>query len=470
VDPVRREAAWSPQEFELFASIDDPARREDSEVKVLTETFLGRIPRWQEEINAFITVMSESALGEADAADRARATHPGRGPVQGMVIGVKDDIDVAGVRCTVGSDLLRNYIPHVDARVVRSLRVGGAVVLGKLLLSEFALGSTCDNVHYGPVRNPWDPTRYPGGSSGGSAAAVAADLCIAALGSDAGGSIRIPAALCGVSGMRPTFGSVPSDGAHEIAPSLETIGPLARLVTDLARLYLTIGLPNAERRSAIETVARGEAADVGGLRIGVPRAFFFEEVESDVIRAVTRAADALAELGADVTDVDLPGAEATIPAGKRMIVTEAYAIHEQNLNVAAEHYGLEVRQRMLTGRDVTGSQLARDYRACRLWAQQLNRVFAGVDVVLTPTVGFAAKPMAGTSMLAETAKLSRLTMPFSVAGGPSLSVPCGFTSDGLPIGAQLAAAPWRDDLVLLVGAAYQSATDWHRRRPDAPGW
>jgi aspartyl-tRNA(Asn)/glutamyl-tRNA(Gln) amidotransferase subunit A len=448
--------------------IDEPARREVSGVRDLTETFLARIPRWQEKINAFITVMSESALAEADALDSARATQSGREPVQGMVVAVKDDIEVADVRCTVGSALLRNYVPRVDAGVVRSLRAGGAVILGKLLLSEFALGSTCDNAHYGPVRNPWDPRRYPGGSSGGSAAAVAADLCVAALGSDAGGSIRIPAALCGVSGMRPTFGSVPSEGAHEIAPSLETIGPLARLVTDLARLYLTIGLPSPERRSVIEAVAYGEGAEVRGLRIGVPRTFFFDEVDGEVVHAVRRAADALALLGADLTDIDLPGADATIPAGKRMIVTEAYAIHEKNLDVAGECYGVEVRERMLTGRDVTGPQLARDYRACRLWAQQLNRAFAGVDVILTPTVGFGAKPMSGTSMVEETAKLSRLTMPFSVAGGPSLSVPCGFTSGGLPIGVQLAAGPWRDDLVLLVGAAYQRATDWHRRRPEMP--
>jgi aspartyl-tRNA(Asn)/glutamyl-tRNA(Gln) amidotransferase subunit A len=455
----------------LLDVIDRPELRSSVTSRELTEAFLARIATWQDRINAYFTVTPELALRQAEAVDAAARQGERIGPLHGLVVGVKDDIDLAGVPCRVGSSFLRDNVPDQDAAVVRRLRAAGAIFPGKLGLSEFALGSTCDNVHYGRVANPWDPARYPGGSSGGSGAALAADLCVAALGSDAGGSIRIPAALCGVSGLRPTQGSVPAQGSHVISWSTETIGSMARSARDVARLYDAIRTPsNSLPAGALDGLIADREVDLRGVRVGVPAHYFFDGVDADVAAAVRSLVDQLALLGADVREVRLPGADATVEACKYMILADAYAIQRERLEEAPELFGDEVRERLLLGRDVSGARIARYYEDARTFTRQLDFAFDDVDLVVTPTVGFVAQPAEGARMLEETTRLSLLTVPFSVTGVPAMSIPCGLSDDeGLPIGAQIVGARGRDDLVLSAAVAYQDATDWHRRRPEAPG-
>lgn len=462
--PADREAFSAPAPLAVPGVASDSQGLSAAE---LVQQYLERIELWQPKINAFVTVTGDLAERQARATDEALARHDPRGLVEGMIVAVKDDIDVAGVRCTVGSTFFRDRIPSTDAEVVARLVRSGAIVIGKAGLSEFALGSTSDNAHWGPVRNPWDPARYPGGSSGGPGAALAADLCEGALGSDAGGSVRVPAALCGVSGLRPTYGLIPPVGSMEIAPSIETIGPMARSVTDVARLFAVISQPAGDAPKNI--VAADDAVGIEGLTIGLPKTFFLDDVEEDVGTAVSALAADLASLGARVREIELPTMEPIVEAVRIILVTEAFALHESRLIAEPDGYGTEVRTRMLLGKDVGGAQLARAYSTCREWTRTLSEVWRTVDIILTPTVGFCAKPFEGAGMIAETAKLTRLTVPFSCTGVPSLSIPCGF-SDGLPIGAQLVAPRHRDDMLLRVGIEYQKITDWHRRRPNPSSW
>jgi aspartyl-tRNA(Asn)/glutamyl-tRNA(Gln) amidotransferase subunit A len=341
------------------------------------------------------------------------------------------------------------------------------VLVGKLMLSEFALGSTSANVHYGDVRNPWNPERIPGGSSGGPAAAVAADCCIAALGSDGGGSIRIPAALCGVTGFCPTRGSISPDGSYPIVPTTETLGPLARSVGDVARVFAAVcQQPRGVGGAMLDGLLNDGVPDIRSLRVGLPRPHFFDDLQPEVAAAVEAVTQQLAALGAEVRDVEVDDAAEIVSIGRTIIVVDGYAIHEERLRTAPEGYGAEVRERLLLGRDVTGAQFARMLEQARAFGRRLDALFDEVDILLTPTTDRVACEREGAGMIEESRRLSRLTLPFSVSGSPALSVPCGFDRNGLPIGAQFVGRRWCDDVVLRAGAAYQQATDWHRRRPS----
>jgi aspartyl-tRNA(Asn)/glutamyl-tRNA(Gln) amidotransferase subunit A len=453
----------------VLAAVDDPPQRSNLSVRALTEGLLDRVDKWQPYVNAFVTVTRESALREADDADQTRAQGVVRGAAEGLVIGVKDDIEVAGVRCTIGSSFFREYIPARDAEVVRRLRASGAVLLGKLMLSEFALGSTSANIHYGDVRNPWNPALIPGGSSGGPAAAVATDCCIASLGSDGGGSIRIPAALCGVTGLCPTRGSISPDGSYPIVPTTETLGVLARSARDVARVFAAVcKQPRGRGEPMLGDLLNDGVPDIRSLRVGLPRPHFFDDLQPDVAAAVEAVAQQLAALGAEVRDVEVEGAAEIVPVGRTIIVVDGYAIHEERLRTAPEGYGAEVRERLLLGSDVNGAQFARMLEQARQFSRHLDTLFDEIDILLTPTTDRVACERDGAGMIEESRRLSRLTLPFSVSGSPALSVPCGFDRNGLPIGAQLVGPRWCDDVVLRAGAAYQQVTDWHRRRPSLP--
>ncbi len=434
------------------------------------ERCLARIHQTQSSINAFITVMDEQARADALASDRVSPSDRRPGQLAGVAVAIKDDIDVAGVPCTVGSAVYRDRVPALDATVVRRLREAGAVILGKVGLNEFAYGVTCDNAHFGAIRNPWDPARIPGGSSGGSAAAVAADMCAAALGSDAGGSVRVPAALCGVTGLRPTWGTIPAQGTHQISWAIETVGPIARSAVDVARVLSVVAdPPAAERSDALQAVIRGEVSSLAGVRVGLVGGFFSEAADPEVAGATRRMADRLQELGAAVSEVQLSNPQEAVEAGAVIIRADALAIHEQLLRAHAADYSADVRRRLELGAEISGLQLARAYEAGRRWSRRVARALADVDVLLTPTVPDEAPLREGADMIAQTEGITRFTLPFSLTGVPALSVPCGLTARGLPIGAQLVASAGRDDLLLGVGAAYQSATDWHQHRPAGAG-
>lgn len=456
---------------ELQAAIDDPGRRADVGAVELTEAFLARIDATQESVRAFITVTHDLARADAERVDRAREQGE-RLPLDGMPLAVKDNIDVGGALRTVASRHFEAFVPDEDAEVVRRAREAGAVVLGKAFLHELVYGATCTNPFYGQCRNPWDLDRIPGGSSGGSGAALAADLCIGAFGTDTGGSIRIPAHLNGVSGLRPTFGTLSSRGVFPISWSFDTVGPMARSMRDVARLDAVmrgydVRDPRAVDRGTGDHVEAIEAG-IAGVRIGVPREFFFDGVDPEIAGLVTAAADCLADLGAEVFELALPGAEEAYEICTLLIRADALALHRRRLDEQPELFGDEVRERLRLGEAVTGWEYARMVERMYEWRRDMRLRFReDVDLILTPAANAVAPPIEGAGMIATTAQLTRFTYPWSLAHLPAVSVPCGFTEAGLPVGLQLAADQYRDSLLLRAGIAYQDVTDWHRRRPPA---
>lgn len=454
---------------ELRAAIDDTERRAAVSAVELADAFLERIDETQSSIRAFITVTHDLARADAERVDRER-DRGRRLPLDGMPIAVKDNIDVGGIRRTVASKFFEHHVPAQDADVVRRVREAGAVIVGKALLHEFVYGATCTNPFYGQCRNPWDLDRIPGGSSGGSGAALAADLCIGAFGTDTGGSVRIPAHLNGISGLRPTFGTVSNRGTFPISWTFDTVGSMARSMRDVARLHAVMrGYdavdPRAGRPLEDDPL---EALDEGieGVRVGVPEHFFFDGVEPQVAQLVRDAAEQLAGLGADVFELSLPGAEEAYEICTLMIRADALALHRERLDEHPELFGDDVRERLRLGEAIRGWEYARMVERMYEWRRDVRLRFqTDVDLILTPTANAVAPPIEGAEMIATTAQLTRFTYPWSLAHMPAVSIPCGFTSGGLPVGMQLGADRYEDALLLRAGIAYQAVTDWHRRRP-----
>jgi aspartyl-tRNA(Asn)/glutamyl-tRNA(Gln) amidotransferase subunit A len=434
-----------------------------------TSTYLERIEARDGSIGAFWTVDAEGALAQARRADAALQAGRQLGALHGLPVALKDNIDTAGLRTTNGAAFHADRVPDADAEVTRRLRDAGAVILGKVAMHELAFGATSQNEHHGACRNPWDTERVPGGSSGGSGAAVAAGLCAAALGTDTGGSVRIPAALNGISAIRPTSGRISIRGVFPITWTLDTVGPMARTVSDLAALLEVLAGydPGDPLSLDAPTESYGDAFGKGidGLRIGLPRSFFFEDVDRDIVRLVEAAAEVLASVGATVDEVDLTGAEDAVEAATTMIRAEALAIHRQRLAEDPGAFGDDVRQRLLLGETVSGTDYGEARQRARLWRRRVDDALEHVDVLLTPSTGTTAPP-AESEMIETTRRLVRLTYGWSLAGLPALSIPCGFSDSGLPVGLQLAAAPLAEATVLRAGAVYQHATEWHLREPE----
>ena len=415
--------------------------------------------------------MPESALSEAEAIDRARGQGAVGGLLAGVPISVKDCIDVAGTPCTNGSTFFADYVPENDALIVQRLREAGAVILGKTNLHEFAYGSTTQNPHYGSTRNPWDLDRIPSGSSGGAGASVAAQMCVGAVGSDTGGSVRTPAAINGVTGLRPSMGSIPMTGSFtRICPAIDTVGPLGESVEIVARMFAVMaGYDDHDlysvRREQPDFLGRLDNS-IKGTRIGLPRKFFLENLEEGVGSAVEAAAQQLAALGADIVDVELEGAESAQQSVMPMVWADAYQYHRERAETSPAQFGQDVLDRILLGQDITGYEYAAALRAREGWNRIVDRALEQVDVILTPTTPITAPLVEESSdMLSITHHLTRFTYLFSWAGLPGLSVPCGFTSAGMPIGMLLNGRPWEEALLFQIGHSYQNDTDWHNRRP-----
>lgn len=455
-------------EDELRRLIDEPGLRAEVSATALAETFLERIAE-RDAFNAVLTPTPRVARDDARRADAARA----RGmplPLDGMPILIKDNIDVAGERCTVGSKLFYDRVAENDAFVIERLRNAGAVILGKSFLHEFAFGATSNTI-LGTCRNPWDPARIPGGSSGGSGAALAADFAVGALGTDTGGSVRLPAAFNGVTGLRPTHGAVSNRGVHPLSPSFDTVGPMARSAGDVGALFGAMaGYDPGDtwsRRIPAEAFAQHDG--VRGLRIGLIEGFFFEGADPQIAALVRAAAASLAELGARVSTLHLPDAEEAYDAATVMARAEACATYAQYLNDPRAVMGEDVRARFELGRSLSGADYADALETAMRWRRRLGHIFAEeADLLLTPTVPIPTPLVDGIDTLEATTVLTRSTYPWSLAGIPAVSFPCGFRDDGMPAGVQVAAAPFREDLVLAAAAAYQTVTDWHRRRPVIP--
>lgn len=437
----------------------------------LTAAYIDRIRRLDGAVGAYITVMEERALDRARSLDETFARH-GRpvGALHGLPVAVKDNIDTAEVLTTAGSAFFAARVPDHDATVVERLSAAGAVVVGKTALHEFAFGGTTQNPHHGFCRNPWDLDRIPGGSSGGSGAALGASLCAAALGTDTGGSVRIPGALNGVTALRPTRGSVSARGVFPVSWTLDTVGPMARSATDVAELFESITGYDADDPGSLAGTQQPTLGDEGlrALRIGVPRGFLFDEVDPEVDAAVRLAAEALAGLGATVEEIEVPGAAEAVDVATRIIWAEALAVHRRRLEQDPGRFGDDVRRRLGSGQALTGADYAELRQEARIWARAVASMLSHVDLVLGPVTAIVAPLAEGAETIETTRRLTRFTYGWSLAGVPAISLPCGFSSEGMPIGMQLAAAAWRDRTLLDVGIAYQRVTDWHTREPAFP--
>ncbi len=465
-----------------FASIEEVTAlfrgRKLSPVE-LAKIMLDRVERLNPKLNAYITVTAENALAQAKKAEaelfapRGRQGHCDRGPLHGIPLSLKDNIYTEGIRTTAGSKILSGFVPGHDAAVVTLLKKAGAVFLGKTNMHEFAYGVTTNNPHYGPARNPWDLERIPGGSSGGSAAAVAAGLCYASIGTDTGGSVRIPAALCGIVGLKPTIGRVNVDGIIPLSPRLDCVGPLARTTGDAAILLDPIFLRG--RGEPRLTSGRKTAAKSRKFTLGLPREFFFDVVSDDVRTVFEVAVDSFRARGAETKEVSLPLLRESEHAGNQIAWAEATHYHEQSGSFPAHaaDYGEDVRTRLEMGAKVPATAYLEALHLRAKFIQQLHLAMndADIDALVVPTTPIAA-PLIGeeTTRIREKdhptrALLLRLNRPANLAGVPAVSIPCGFTSAGLPVGLQLIGAVTDELLLLEIARTYERTTDWRFRRP-----
>jgi aspartyl-tRNA(Asn)/glutamyl-tRNA(Gln) amidotransferase subunit A len=444
------------------------ARRELSPVEV-ARAHLGRIARVDPKLNAYLTVTEDRALAEAAAAEREIAAGRSRGPLHGVPLALKDLFDTAGVRTTAGSRILAENVPARDAAVVERLSAAGLVLLGKTNLHEFAFGTTSDNPHYGPVRNPWDLERSPGGSSGGSGAALAAGLCAVALGTDTGGSIRIPAGACGVVGLKPTLGRVSRRGVTPLAWSFDTVGPMARTVEDAAVLVNAVAGPDAQDgwcdvRPA-EDYTRDLERGAVGLRIGVPRDWFFEGVEPGIGAVVHEAIAVLEREGSRRVEVPLAGMADAHTAHHAILAAEAAAFHGAWLRERPDDYGGDVRRGLELGQLIPAVDYVNARRVQAIVQATFRSALASADVLVTPCLP-QPPPGVGEPLSREPAVAwNRLLTPVNLAGFPALSLPCGFDGAGMPVGLQIVGRPFEEALVLRVARAYERATEWGTRRP-----
>jgi aspartyl-tRNA(Asn)/glutamyl-tRNA(Gln) amidotransferase subunit A len=438
----------------------------------LTEACLRRIDTYQRGLNAFITVAHDRARAQARAMDAELRAGRSRGPLHGVPIALKDNIDTAGIATTAASALLADRIPTEDAEVVRRLLAAGAVILGKTNLDEFAAGGTTTATYYGPTHNPWRADRVAGGSSGGSGAAVAAELCFGALGTDTGGSIRIPSAWCGIVGMKPTYGRVSIRGVIPFIPTRDHVGPMARSVEDAALLLQAIaGYDAADLTSEDQPVPdflAGMQAPVAGLRLGIPRAHHFDKLDPEIAAAVDAALAVLRKLTASMRDVTLPAVNTILGFG----YVESYAYHERWLTRSGHLYQAPVRKRLELGAKISGADYYSDRQDNLRARREIRDVFRDVDLLVTPTMKIPARTI--TEAIARNEAEKPLapdpgnTLPFNIYGLPTITVPCGFTRLGLPIGLQISGPHFQEGRVLALARAYEQATPWHTRRPEPP--
>jgi aspartyl-tRNA(Asn)/glutamyl-tRNA(Gln) amidotransferase subunit A len=441
-------------------------KRELSAVELTTDC-LARIERLNPKLNAFISVTAESALAAARQAEAEIRSGDWRGPLHGIPLALKDLIDTAGVRTTAASLLFKDRIPAQDAEIVRRLKAAGAVLLGKQNLHEFAYGGSSMISAFGEVRNAWNREHITGGSSGGSATAVAARLGYGAIGTDTAGSVREPAALCGVVGLKPTYGRVSARGVIPLSTSLDHVGPIARTVADVTVIFAAIaGYDRADKASVdapVEDYVAALGKNLQPLRVGVPKEFFFEDLNAEVASATNHALSGLAAMGAEIRDIELP-----VPTDRTLQIAEAYAVHAEFVARDPELYQPETLRRIRTGQNVSPETVLECRRDLERARRDIVSIFADVDVMVTPTTPIVAPTIAELKQNPDLLRpqellLLRNTRPINVWGLPAISVPCGFTEGGLPIGLQIVGPHWGEAGVLQVAHAYEQATTWHKR-------
>jgi len=461
----------------------------------LTESVLGRITRLDGELNTYITVMGEKAMEAARTAEKEIASGSYRGPLHGIPIGLKDIFVMKGVPATCGSKMLENFLPPYDATVTKKIVDAGAVVMGKNNMDEFAMGSSTESSYFGPTKNPWDTGRVPGGSSGGSAAATAASLCLGSIGTDTGGSIRQPASFCGVVGMKPTYGRVSRFGMIAFASSLDQAGPITKTVEDTAIILNAISGHDPMDSTCINTQAPDYTLslrdEIKGVKVGVPKEYFIPGMDREVEEASKKAIALVEDLGGEIVEISLPHTEYAVVTYYIIAPSEASSnlarydgvrygyrtanaetLRDMYFKTRAEGFGSEVKRRIMLG---TYALSAGYYDAYYLKAQKVRTLikkdfddaFKKVDVIMAPTapeVAFRLGEKTGDPIKMYLSDV--LTIPCNIAGLPGVSVPCGFSSDGLPIGIQVLGKPFDEGSVIHIAHAYEQRAGWRDRRPD----
>lgn len=451
-------------------------RKEVSPVE-LVESCLAQIEAVNARLRAYIAVYDEQARQVARAAEAMIVAGHRLGPLHGVPVALKDNIALRGLRTTAGSKVLADWLPDHDATVAERLKGAGAIFLGKTNMHEFAWGGTTDNPHYGTCRNPWDETRFPAGSSGGSGVAVAARTCFGALGTDTGGSIRLPSAINGIVGLRPTIGRVSNYGVIPLAWSMDTVGPMARTVEDCAVLFNVIaGHDPRDEASALEPVVDYTAdlkRGVEGLRIGIVPGYFFQHLQAPVRAAVQQALATFESLGARTVDVAIGHIHGNISAQLTIESAEPSAYHQQWLRERPDDYGADVRSLLEIGEMLLATHYIQAQRYRRLLRREFLDGFKSLDVFICPTLPFTATRVGETSVVIEDgaaedmlSAIMQFTGVPSLTGLPSLNVPCGFDDDGLPIGMQIIGRPFDEATLFRAGSAFQAATAFHTRAPS----
>lgn len=452
------------------------ANRQVSPVE-LTEVTLERIMELEPTINAFITVLADEALQVARAHEQMIMAGYFLGPLHGIPLALKDNLYMQGVRTTAGSKILADFVPVADATVTARLKAAGAVIVGKTNMHEFAWGGTTANPHYGPTRNPWDPSRFPAGSSGGSGAAVGAREVFGAIGTDTGGSIRLPAAVNGCVGLRPTIGRVSNHNVVPLAWTMDTVGPMARTVADAAAMFQIIAgydpLDEASSTAPISDYLTSLDRNVQGICIGVVPTYFFSHLQPAVHDAVRAAIETLVATGAQVVEIDIANIDGNISAQLTIESAEPSTFHQRWLRERPQDYGDDVRILLEMGEMYLASHYLQAQRYRALLRNEFISAFNQVDVFICPTLPFVATPLGATTVVIEgdekedmLSAIMQYTGVPSLTGLPALSVPCGFSPDGLPIGMQIIGKPFAEATVLRVGHQYQQVTSWHTREPD----
>lgn len=442
----------------------------------LVDASLERIEAAGEHLKAFITVYSDQVREVARASAQLSKAGTRLGPLHGIPIALKDNIGLQGLRTTAGSQVLKDWVPDVDATVASKLRSAGAIIIGKTNMHEFAWGGTSDNPHYGSVRNPWNTDRFPAGSSGGSGAAVAARMCYGALGTDTGGSIRLPSAVNGVVGIRPSIGRVSNYGVVPLAYSMDTVGPMTRTVEDNAIMFNVLAGHDRLDRGSAELPVDDYTADlqrgVQGVRIGVVPDYFFHHLQSPVHDAVQGALSQFEKLGATVHNVTMEHIHGNISAQLTIEASEPSAYHQRWLREQPESYGEDVRTLLEVGELLLATHYIQAQRYRSLLRSEFIDAFRDVDIFLCPTLPFTATRVGEASVIIDEGRpedmlsaIMQFTGVPSLTGLPSLNVPCGFDDDGLPIGMQLIGRPFAERMLYRVGAAFQSHTQFHQQTP-----
>lgn len=440
----------------------------------LTEAYLSRIEQLNPILNAFITVTAETALSQAHSADRRlqrykKMAERDYSPLLGIPITLKDLYETRKILTTAGSLFFKDYIPTQDAFTVEKLKRAGAVILGKTHMHEIALGVTNNNPHFGACRNPWDLDRVTGGSSGGSAAALAADLCLGSMGTDSGGSIRIPSSLCGIVGLKPTYGRVSLRGVIPLSWSTDHAGPMARTVRDVVQIFQVVDRfdpvdPYSIRKIRFNRKVNLEAG-IKDWRIALATDEYFAPSDPQVIQAVQNAAAVFGRLGGHVEQVEFKGLLAAAQANLLMVTSEAAAYHHDRLLNQPEKFGEDILRRLLSGASHTSIEYILARRTQMLLRRQFEAFFSKFDLLMMPTTPVTAPLIEGPDAVEQARLLTRYTAPFNLTGLPAISLPCGFSDRGLPIGLQIIARPWAETQLLRAAYAFEEATQWHQEKP-----